>query len=514
MSNVVSAVGLVGRVLLCRPAVPPGPKTRTRPTYAMRLFVSMLLIIAPGVAHADVRLIDAVKAGNKTAVRTLLDQRVDVNAPQADGTTVLHWAASGDDPEILQLLIRAGALVKAVNRYGATPLWLACVNGNARNIGMLLEAGADANTVSLQGETALMAAARTGKADAVQVLLGRGADVNAKESWHGQTALMWAAAEGHPAVIHALVERGAEVKARSNGGFTALLFAAREGQIAAVQALLKAGADLNESLPVKTRQPAAGSSAASKESETGLNAFLLAAANAHYELAAWLLDQGADPNAAPQGWTALHQVSWVRKAGISGSNNPAPEGSGNMDGLEFVRKLVAKGATLNARATKRPSMGVTTLNSIGATPFLLAARTADADLMRLLADLGADPRLTNEDDSTPLMVAAGLGTNAPGEDPGTEPEVLEAVKVALDLGNDLNAVDKNGETVMHGAAYKHVPSVIRFLAEKGARIDVWNQPNKKGWTPLKIAEGVQRGMNIVSSPTTAAAIRQVMATRQ
>jgi ankyrin repeat protein len=203
-------------------------------------------------------------------------------------------------------------------------------------------------------------------------------------------------------------------------------------------------------------------------------------------------------------------VSWVRKAGVSGSNNPAPEGSGNIDSLEFVRKLVAKGAALNARVTKKPPMGVTTLNSAGATPFLLAARTADADLMRLLAELGADPRMPNEDGTTPLLVAAGVGTQAPGEDPGTEPEVLEAVKVALALGNDLNAVDTNGETVMHAAAYKHVPTVVRYLEERGARIDVWNRPNKKGWTPLKIAEGVQRGMNIVSSPATAAAIRDVM----
>jgi len=150
------------------------------------------------------------------------------------------------------------------------------------------------------------------------------------------------------------------------------------------------------------------------------------------------------------------------------------------------------------------------LNRKGATPFLLAARAGDADLMRLLAELGADPRMPNEDGTTPLLVAAGVGTQAPGEDPGTEPEVLEAVKVALALGNDLNAVDTNGETVMHAAAYKHVPTVVRYLAERGARIDVWNQPNKKGWTPLKIAEGVQRGMNIVSSTVTAAAIRDVM----
>jgi len=439
-----------------------------------------------------------------------------VNATQPDGTTPLHWAVDRDRPDIVQMLIRAGANVKAANRYGATPLWLASVNGDAKTIAMLLEGGADAGSSNADGESALMVAARTGKTDAVNLLLARGADPNAKEGWRGQTALMWAAAEGHAAVIDLLVARGADLKTRSNAGFTALLFAAREGRIAAVDALLKAGADMNDSLPVRRRGPQTANQAPAAPApplEIGLNAFLLAAANAHYELAARLLDRGADPNAAPQGYTALHQVSWVRKAGVSGSNNPAPQGSGTMDSLTFVRKLVAKGAQLNARVSKRPSMGVTTLNSIGATPFLLAARTADAPLMKLLAELGADPMLTNEDGSTPLMVAAGLGTNAPGEDPGTEPEVLEAVKVALDLGNDLNAVDKNGETAMHGAAYKHVPSVVRYLAEKGAKIEVWNRPNSKGWTPLTITEGVQRGMNIVSSPPTAAVIREVMGVR-
>ena len=460
-------------------------------------------------------IVDAVKAGDAARVRALIDKRVNVNERQQDGTTALHWAVDRDQREIVQMLIRAGADVKATNRYGATPLWLASVNGNAKTIAMLLEGGADARSANADGETALMVAARTGKTDAVNLLLARGADPNAKEGWRGQTALMWAAAEGHAAVIDLLVGRGADLKARSTAGFTALLFAAREGRIAAVDALLEAGADMNESLPVRRRGPAAQNQPPPpplppSPPEAGLNAFLLAAANAHYELAARLLDRGADANAAPQGYTALHQVSWVRKAGIAGSNNPAPQGSGTMDSLTFVRKLVAKGAQLNARVTKRPSMGVTTLNSIGATPFLLAARTADAPLMKLLAELGADPMLTNEDGSTPLMVAAGLGTNAPGEDPGTEPEVLEAVKVALDLGNDLNAVDKNGETAMHGAAYKHVPSVVRYLAEKGAKIEVWNRPNSKGWTPLTITEGVQRGMNIVSSPPTAAVIREVM----
>ena len=487
---------------------------RRAPLYALML----VLVVCAGAVPvgAQVSIVDAIKAGETARVRALIDARVDVNATQPDGTTPLHWAVDRDRPDMVQMLIRAGANVKAANRYGATPLWLASVNGNPKTIAMLLEGGADAGSANADGETALLVAARTGKTDAVNLLLARGADPNAKEGWRGQTALMWAAAEGHAAVIDLLVGRGADLKMRSNAGFTALLFAAREGRIAAVEALLKAGADMNDSLPVRRRGPQTANQAPAPPPpplEVGLNAFLLAAANAHYELAARLLDRGADPNAAPQGYTALHQVSWVRKAGVSGSNNPAPQGSGTMDSLTFVRKLVSKGAQLNARVTKRPSMGVTTLNSIGATPFLLAARTADAPLMKLLAELGADPMLTNEDGSTPLMVAAGLGTNAPGEDPGTEPEVLEAVKVALDLGNDLNAVDKNGETAMHGAAYKHVPSVVRYLAEKGAKIEVWNRPNSKGWTPLTITEGVQRGMNIVSSPPTAAVIREVMGVR-
>ena len=465
-------------------------------------------LVSVGISSAQGRLIDAVRANDAGAVRTLLDGRADANAVQPDGTTALHWAVERDAIEIVQLLIRAGANVKATNRYGATPLWLASLNGNAATIGVLLEAGADPSAASDEGETALMVAARTGKIDAVNLLLARGADPNVKEQWRGQTALMWAAAEGYAPVIETLVARGADVSARSNGGFTAILFAAREGRIAAVDALIKAGADMSDSLPIRKRAP---QNAPPPPPDPGPNAFLLAAANAHYELAAWLLDRGANPNAAPQGFTALHQVSWVRKAGIAGSNNPAPQGSGTMDSLAFVRKLVAKGATLDTRVTKKPNMGVTTLNSIGATPFLLAARTADAPLMKLLAELGANPLLTNEDGSTPLMVAAGLGTNSPGEDPGTEPEVLDAVKVALDLGNDLNVVDKNGETAMHGAAYKHVPTVVHYLADKGARADVWNRPNGKGWTPLTIAEGVQRGMNIVSSPVTATAIRQVLA---
>ena len=434
-------------------------------------------------------------------------QQVDVKATDPDGTTALHRAVHREDVKEVSALIRAGANVKVSNRYGVTPLWLACINGNIAIIEELLKAGADPNTATPEGETVLMTAARTGKVDAVKALLVRGANVNAKEGWRGQTALMWAAGEGHPQVIQVLIENGADIHARSTGGFTALLFAAREGQLPSARTLLDAGASLDDALPVRRRANTGNTPA--EEPPGGLNAFLLATGSAHYEVAAFLLDRGSDPNAAPQGWTALHQVSWVRKAGIAGSNNPAPEGSGNLSSLDFVRTLAKKGADLNARVTRRPPAGITSLNFIGGTPFLLAARTADFELMQLLVELGADPSLPNEDKTSPLMVAAGVGTSSPGEDPGTEPEVLEAVKLALALGNDINAVDQNGETAMHGAAYKHVPSVAQFLAEKGARIDIWNQPNKKGYTPLRIAQGIQRGMNVVSHAPTAAALRQL-----
>lgn len=481
-----------------------------------RLFaVAVALLLAPGglgtasAGAVDAGLLAAVKAANEAAVRAAIARGADVTAVESDGTTPLHWAVHADDTAIVALLLDAGADAGAANRYGVRPIVLACTNGNAAIVELLLEAGADPNTTWTEGETALMTAARTGLVDVVDLLLDHGADVNATESWRGQTALMWAAAEGHASVIPAMLSHGADITLRSETGWTAMLFAVREGQIDVVQTLLEAGADVEDTLPVieKMRE-----STSVRPDATGLNAFLLAAANAHYELAGLLVDRGADVNVASRGWTALHQVSWVRKAGIAGSNNPSPKGSGTMSSLEFVRKIVAAGADVNARVTRRPPAGITRMNFAGGTPFLLAARTADADLMRLLAELGADPLLPNDDGTTPVMVAAGIGTSAPGEDPGTEEEVLEALQVALDLGGDLNTVDDNGETVMHGAAYKHVPKVVEFLAAAGADIAVWNQANGRGSTPLDIVTviGGHPGENVSPEPATAAAIRDVM----
>jgi len=456
----------------------------------------------PGAAIAD-----AAQQKQIAAIKALLVRHVDVNAPQPDGMTALHWAVNQDEAETVTLLLRAGADVKAMNRYGVTPLSLACTNGNGAIVKALLEAGADPNSSLKGGETVLMTAARTGKVEPITLLLVRGAAVEGKANPGGQTPLMWAAAEGNVDAVNALVSAGADIHARLDSGFTPFLFAAREGRIGVAQALLKAGSDVNET--VQTRQaPGARPASGAGAPRIGTSALVLAVTNAHYELAAKLLDAGAEPNAAGSGYTALHVVSQARKPG-GGDNDPPPEGSGNLTSLQLVKLLARHGADLNARMTKKVNFGLTNLNVIGATPFFLAAKTADVELMRTLAELGADPLMANADGSTALMAAAGLGTRSPGEDAGSETEVAEAMQLALQLGADINAMDSKGETAMHGAAYKNFPGAVRFLAAHGAMIEIWNKPNSHGWTPLTIAEGYRFG-NYKPSPETVAALVKVM----
>ena len=470
------------------------------------LVVSVLSMAPLLAGGADAPLARAVQQQDRAVVLHLLEQPIDVNAPQADGMTALLWAAYHDDLELVDRLVRAGADASASNRYGVTPLSLACTNANVAMVERLLVAGANANSSLPGGETALMTAARTGRVGAVRALIARGADVHATEGRRGQTALMWAAAEGHVEAVETLIEAGADFREPLDSGFTPLLFAVREGKIGVVRALLKAGADVNEAIEVQVSRsrPLPGGGAIG----VGATPLLVAVTNAHFELAAQLLDAGADPNADWPGYTVLHAMARVRKSG-GGDNDPAPEGSGTMTSLELVKQLVAHGANVNARMTKRRNLTNTRFNELGATPFLLAAVTADAGLMRTLAALGADPLLPNNERSTPLMAAAGLGTRSPGEDAGTEEEVLEAMQVALDLGADVNAVDDLGETAMHGAAYKNLPRALEFLVDNGARIDVWNRKNEFGWTPLTIGRGYRFG-NFKPSPVTVAAVEAIM----
>ena len=479
--------------------------SRFRPLARTFAVVALVCVASSAYGNGRSPLADAAEKMDRPKIVALLKQRADVNAPQVDGMTALHWTAYHDDLEIAKLLVRAGANVKAANRYGVVPLSLACTNGNAAMIELLLKSGADPNAPLPGGETPLMTAARTGTLTAVKVLLANGARVEDKDERRGQTALIWATAEGHAPVVQALIDAGADFRTRVPSGLTPLMFAAREGRLSVVRTLLKAGSEVNETIPVDgpRRRPYGG-----RLPPAGASALLIAVLDAHFDVAAALLEAGADPNASGPGYTVLHAVTVVRKPGV-GDNDPSPEGSGAMSSIEFVRLLASRGANVNAKMTKKVNLNNTRTNEIGATPFFLAALTADADLMRTLAKLGADPTITNVEKSTPLMAAAGLGTRSPGEDAGTESEVLEAVNVALGLGADINAVDSNGETAMHSAAYKNLPQVVKLLASKGAKIELWNKENRFGWTPLAIAAGYRFG-NFKPSAETEAAVREVM----
>ena len=465
------------------------------------LFLGTLLTLPAQAASSS--LADAVESRDAARVAKLLSSQSDVNVAQVDGMTALHWAAHHDDGELGKRLLKLGANASAQNRYGITPLYLACVNGNANLVSALLETGVDPNTTIKGGETALMTASRTGKPGAVSALIKAGAKIDAKER-NDQTALMWAAAEGHAEVVRMLLAAGADFKSPlERSGYTPFFFAVREGQTEVVRMLLKAGADINAVMDPKNP--------GGKLPKRGTSALLLAVENGHYDLAVELLNAGADPNDDRSGFTLLHTLTWIRKPDIgeSADGDPAPEGSGRRNSLQFVRELVARGADVNARLKRGRRSGNGHVSTIGATPFFLAADRADLAYMKLLVELGADPLIQNQDGTTPLMVAAGIGSYAPEEEAGSESECLAAVKYLVSLGADVNTVDANGETAMHGAAYKNIASMAAYLNEVGADIRIWNTKNKLGWTPLLLAEGYRPG-NFKPSFATVDAITAVM----
>jgi uncharacterized protein len=467
--------------------------------------IAGLTLVVIGMAGASMAadnptLADAAEQRNAALVRTLLAKRADVNAAQVDGMTALHWAVYHDDTEMARLLVRSGAHVNATNVYGVPPLSLASMNGNAAVVKTLLDGGANANASLPGGETVLMTAARAGSVDSVKALLARGANPNARER-RDQTALMWAAAEGHAAVVQALIDGGADLRARLKSGFTPLFFAVREGHIEVTRTLLKAGANVNEALQHEELGPGVP---VTEAVVNGTSPLLMAVHNGHFELAVALLDAGADPNDRRTGFTALHAVTWVRRPDASDIGDPPPIGSGRLTSLQFVRALVERGANVNARLEKdapKAPYAATLLKTGGSTAFLMAADRADVPLMRELLKLKADPLLPNVDNTTPLMAAAGLGTANPLEEAGTEAEALEAVQLLLELGADVNAVDNNGDTAMHGAAYGNFPAIVQLLVDRGADINIWKQKDTAGRTPLFIAEGFKEGRPQPSKPT-------------
>jgi ankyrin repeat protein len=455
------------------------------------LCLSYLLCSLPSYA-AGVSAADAAANRDMDSLRALVKQHGDVNAAQPDGTTALHWAAHWNDAEAVSMLLAAGANAKAVNRYGATPLSEAVVAGSGATIEALLKAGANPETLTSEGgETVVMTASRSGNVDAVKILLDHGANVNAREAYKGQTALMWAAAERHPEIVKLLMAHGADWKIRSidretrppklsaassispiaRGGFTAMSFAAREGDIASATAMLDAGADINYGDVDNT------------------SALVVGIMNQHYSFAKFLIDRGADPNIVDAyGRTSLYAIVDIRN--LDWSALPERKADDPIPSMDIAKALLAHGAHRNTALTKnlpgRSGMdsGDTTLTE-GATPFMRAARSGDTEMMRLLLANGADPKLTTKQGNNALLFAAGVGYRDKNTK-GTEAEALEALKITIEAGLDLKAANSKGETALHGAASRGADSIVQYLVDHGAPLNV--RTNQR-FTPLDVAMG-------------------------
>jgi ankyrin repeat protein len=519
---------------------------RTMGSCALLLAVALTAMTA-GAATTDVA--DAVKRGDLPAVRALLARKADVNAPQADGATALHWAVYRNDLGAVDLLLNAGAHVKVANSFGATPLSMAAQNGNAAIAKRLLDAGADPNEHMLNTDTALMMASRTGDAATMKVLLDRGADVNAKETTRGTTALMWAAAQHHPVAVRLLVDYGADVSAvsapawqdrpvrygkdsdprpsrkrntdnvvsqvgprnmqdRRGGGLTPLVYAVRENDMESVRILLAAGADVNQVTNYEW------------------SPLLVAIQNRYYQLASFLLDQDAKPNIANKGkWSPLYIA--IDNRNIKGGDYPVRKA--DMDSMEFIKKLIDKGANVNWRVQEstwyRTVFTALWVNEAGATPFWRASQSSDVAVMKLLLEHGADPRIATNVGNTPLHVAAGVGWVEGITYEWSKEANVEAVKLLLSLGLDPNAQAQTGRTPLHGAGHKGRPEVIQVLVDAGARLDLRDygmDGNDAGgrlkehtWLPVDYADGLIRigTQSAIVQPEAGALLRKLMIER-
>jgi uncharacterized protein len=484
------------------------------------VFGASSLLAADTVATKDTRLVQAAKAGNSAAAIALIQKRVDPNIAEPDGTTALHWAVRSNDLTLVDRLIKAGAKATAENRYGVTPIFLACQNASGAVIERLIAAGVSANATGPEGETALHTCAHTGNVDAAKVLLAHGASINAGDSWRGQTPLMWAAAQKHPQMIKVLVEAGADVNARSTiiawerqrtseprdkwlppGGLTAMLFAAREGCVDCVKVLASSGADVNAIDP---------------DSHTPL---VLALMNGHYDVAGALIDAGADVNTADNvGRTPLYAA--VDDHTMPSSNRPAPkETDDTLTSMDIIKALLAKGANVNAalRAavpyrTKLDRGGDGVLGA-GTTPLLRAAKAGDTPVIAMLLEKGANARAATRNGVNGIMMAAGVATreeDMTGRNK-TQKDAIESITLLVKAGTDINAADTQGRTAAHGAALWGFTDVVKFLQANGAKLDV---KDKRGLTALDHANGLAGGFGFGGSASvvreeTAKAIKEL-----
>jgi ankyrin len=472
-------------------------------------------------------LVDAVKSGDRTSALTLISQRADVNAPETDGTTALHWAVHHGDLELTQRLIRAGAKVNVKNDFGSTPMSEAAVLGRADLIEALLTAGADVESPNADGQTALMVVARTGRVDAARLLLKYGANVNTVEQWRGQTALMWAVAQKQPAMVAELVKAGADVNARSTvnnwdrqvtaepraiyrpaGGLTPLLYASREGCVECARLLVEAGADLSLADP------------------ENISPLLMAVINGQWDTAQYLIKKGANPNKWDF-WGRAPLYAAVDLNTIPRGGRPDWPSLDETTSLQVIEMLLAAGANPNAQLKLAPPFrnigndrGLDGMLTTGATPLLRAAKALDAPAIAALLAKGADTSLANSRGMTPIMVAAGLGsvdadTRGFYLSEDTQQRSIESLKLLIQAGGDINSKDSRGLTPLHEAARWGWNDVVQFLVENGADL---NAKDNRGNTPIDSALGKaggnsRGGARIDVHEDTAALLRKLAASR-